>query len=73
MTILEKILEKLKAAPPAHLREVLDFVEFLDAKTQRRPARPQRSWDDVVGSLKDSEVFAGDPVEIQRRLREEWD
>jgi Protein of unknown function (DUF2281) len=55
------------------LREVLDFVEFLEAKAQKRPARPPRSWDDVVGSLKGSQTFAGDPVEIQRKLRAEWD
>jgi hypothetical protein len=29
-------------------------------------------WRDFIGVLKDSSCFNGDPVEIQRRMRDEW-
>lgn len=77
MSIAEKVFEKLKAAPPEMAREVLDFVEFLEAKAQAKAQKQQSgqasSWDQFMGCLKDSKVFEGDPVEIQRKLRAEWD
>jgi hypothetical protein len=72
LTTAEKIYEKLKSAPPALAQEVLDFVEFLEAR-QRKPADdPRRSFDEFFGVLKGSKVFEGDPVDIQRKLRDEW-
>lgn len=71
MTILEKINNKLKNAPLDVAQEVLDFVEFLEAK--RRRAATKREFKDFLGALKDSLAFQGDPVEIQRTLRSEWD
>lgn len=73
MTIADTVYEKLKAASPEVAREVLDFLEFLEAKSKEKPTRPGRSWDEFMGSLKDSKVFEGDPADIQRKLREEWD
>ena len=75
MTIADKIYEKLKAASPEIAREVLDFLEFLEAKakTDAAPAKPERSWDEFVGRLTNSKAFAADPVEIQRQMRDEWD
>jgi Protein of unknown function (DUF2281) len=75
MTIAETVYEKLKIAPPEIAREVLDFLEFLEAKklvAEQKPAQPP-SLDDFIGSLKGSKVFEGDPVEIQRQMRAEWD
>lgn len=31
------------------------------------------SLGDLYGCLKDSKTFAGDPMEIQRKMRSEWD
>ena len=46
MTVKEAVVEKLEALPAIKQREVLDFVEFLEAK---QPARkPRRS---LKGSL----------------------
>ena len=46
MTVKEAVLEKLEALPAVKQQEVLDFVEFLEAK---QPARkPRRS---LKGSL----------------------
>ena len=36
MNIEEAVLEKLRELPPERQREVLDFVEFLEGKTQQR-------------------------------------
>jgi len=30
-------------------------------------------WGDLLGSLKNSPNFGGDPVAIQQRMRSEWD
>lgn len=75
MTIADTIYEKLKAAPPEMAREVLDFIEFLEAKANAKkvPAEPVTSWDDLMGCLAGSKIFEGDPVEIQRKMRAEWD
>lgn len=36
MSIEQTVVEKLRALPPEKQQEVLDFVEFLQAKTPRR-------------------------------------
>jgi len=72
MTRIEKIYEKLKDAPDDVVQEVLDFIGFLESK-KRIPRKPKRSFDSYIGCLKDSKALAGDPVEIQRKLRAEWD
>jgi hypothetical protein len=56
---------------PATARKVLDFIEFLEAKHRLKTSN--KLIEDFVGVLKDSPVFEGDPVEIQRRMRAEWD
>lgn len=75
MTIAETVYEKLKSAPPEIAQEVLDFLEFLEAKKKAAASKSalSPSFDDFVGSLKGSKVFEGDPVEIQRQMRSEWD
>jgi hypothetical protein len=76
MTIAETIYEKLKAAPPEIAQEVLDFLEFLEAKKKSAPlssSPPQARWEDFFGILKGTGAFEGDPVEIQRKMRDEWD
>ena len=74
MGIADTVYEKLKDAPPEIAREVLNFLEFLEAKARQAPAvKPVRSFDEFYGTLRDSKVFAGDPVEIQRKMRAEWD
>lgn len=72
MTTAEKVYEKLKSLPPALAQEVLDFLEFLEAKQSKPAAEPLRSFDEFFGVLKGSKVFEGDPVDIQRKLRDEW-
>ena len=77
MGLAEKIYEKMKAAPEDVVREVLDFIGYLEERkrlrAKPRPKTHKRSMRDYEGCLKDSEAFKGDPVEIQRKMRAEWD
>lgn len=68
----ERIYEKLKDAPPDLLREVQDFIGYLESK-QGAPSRPRCSLQDFSGSLKGSSALSGDAVTLQRKLRDEWD
>jgi Protein of unknown function (DUF2281) len=73
MSIVETVYEKLKTAPPEVTQQVLDFLEFLESQRQRSAMeKSSPSWDDLMGSLANAKAFAGDPVEIQRQLRDEW-
>lgn len=73
MTIADKVYEKLKAAPPEVAQQVLDYLEKLEQAARQAP-KPlaSDSWASTFGALKDCPVFEGDPVEIQRKLRDEW-
>ena len=73
MSIVDTIHEKLKAAPPTLVREVLDFIEFLETKRMHPGKASARSWDGLTGTLSGSAIFEGAPVKIQRKLRAEWD
>ncbi len=44
MSTIEKIQERLKSASPAQLREVLNFVEFLESQARNNPKGPARTW-----------------------------
>lgn len=72
MTAAEKIIEKLKAAPPGIAEEVLDFLEFLEARRRKRGVACPAKFDDFFGVLKDSPAFSEDPVALQRKWRDEW-
>lgn len=43
MTIEEAVIQKLRGLPPERQREVLDFVEFLEAKTSLAQDKAQAS------------------------------
>jgi hypothetical protein len=74
MTVFDKIQKKLKAAPSEVVAEVLALLEARErAKTTaRQDTSNPVSWDDFMGALNESRIFSGDPVEIQRKLRDEW-
>lgn len=73
MSVVETIYAKLKTASPQTAREVLDFLEFLESKAASEANKPPESWDALIQALPGQSGFHGDPVEIQRRLRSEWD
>jgi hypothetical protein len=49
-------------------------IEEALAEAERKAADPNRKpFSGCFGILKDSAAFAGDPVEIQKAMRAEWD
>ena len=74
MTIADTVYEKLKTASPEVAQEVLAFLEMLEAKAKQRPSTlPPKTWDEFYNRRQGTKVFDGDPMEIQRQMREGWD
>ncbi|HUE20549.1 MAG TPA: DUF2281 domain-containing protein [Bryobacteraceae bacterium] len=58
MTIEEAILEKVRLLPPEKQHEVLDFTEFLQARTAtNEPREPLRGlWKDLAVSVTEEDI-----------------
>lgn len=80
MGVMEKISEAVKDLPEPLANEVLDFAEYLRAKADSKDVpysgldrpHPPKPLTSLLGALSESKLFAGDPVDIQRKLRSEW-
>ena len=80
MGVMEKISETLKDLPEPLAREVLDFAEALKARSAAGSAlnsatdrlHVSRPLSAIAGGLKQSALFSGNLVDIQRQLRSEW-
>lgn len=80
MGVMEKISEAVKDLPEPLAREVLDFAEYLKSKADSKGVlvsgkdRPQvaKPLASLIGTLSESKLFAGNPVDIQHKLRNEW-
>ena len=72
MSKIDLIVERLKAAPPEVVEEILALLEKVGPRPVETPANPPRGIFDLIGVLKDSKAFVGDPVELQRKMRDEW-
>lgn len=72
MSTAEQIYKLVKTMPEDQVSEVLDFVEFLQQKSKAQSTQPGGLLSDYAGILKDSPNFNEDPVEIQRKMRDEW-
>lgn len=73
MTTTEKLYKAVENLPESVIAEILDFAEFLRGKIS--PAHAQSSDEllvDLRGGLENSTTFAGDPLVVQKRLRDEW-
>lgn len=73
MSNVEKIYELVKAMPEEQVSTVLDFVRSLQQESNSESSKKGKPLSSYFGLLKDSPTFRGDPVEIQRQLRSEWD
>ncbi len=73
MTTAETIYELVKTMPEEQASLVLKLAETLQKRQMEKPLEQERSLLDFFGILKDSPSFNGDPVEIQRRMRSDWD
>ena len=69
----ERLFEAAQALPEPLLAEVLDFADFLRAKSTRTLGQsadiPLAS---LCGGLESTQTFSGSPVAIQQQLRDEW-
>lgn len=72
MTMVDQLYEVGSQLPPPALAELLDFAEFLRQKNT--PTRTTQSIPlaDLGGGLEDSVAFAGSPLAIQEKMRNEW-
>lgn len=73
MSNAEKICELVKAMPEEEVSKVLDFIKSLQQNSNSESSKKGKPLSDYLGLLKDSPNFNGDPVEIQRQMRNEWD
>ncbi len=60
-----------ETAQQAHI-STNDLIEQLLNRYTLEGKEP-KTLNDFIGILKDSPTFKGDPVEIQRKMRNEWD
>jgi hypothetical protein len=58
MNIEQTVVEKLKTLPPEKQQEVLDFVEFLQSRTDRKESNSQEV-ESVVSALTLAQKWAG--------------
>ena len=73
MTTTEKLYKTVQDMPEPILAELLDFAEFLRGKmVSRQTLQSNELLIDFAGGLENSTTFAGDPLVIQKRLRDEW-
>lgn len=73
MTTAEKLYKTAQELPESVVAEILDFAEFLWNKTVRKNTANSEVLIDIAGGLETSTTFSGDPLEIQKRLRDEWE
>ncbi|MEO6322911.1 MAG: DUF2281 domain-containing protein [Polaromonas sp.] len=72
-TTAERLWETVSSLPEPLLAEVLDFAESLRSKqAQQLTALDDLSLSSLCGGLEQSATFAGSPLSIQQRLRDEW-
>jgi hypothetical protein len=73
MTTTERLYKVVEDLPEPALAEVLDFAEFLRSKLILNQASTNDDLlIDLAGGLERSVAFSGDPLVIQKRLRDEW-
>ena len=73
MTMVEQLYEVGSKLPPPALAELLDFAEFLRQKSLPPQSAQRVSLAELGGGLEDSATFAGSPLELQEKMRREWD
>ena len=73
MTMVEKLYELGSKLPQPALAELLDFAEFLRQKNVPFKSAQCMSLASLGGGLEESTAFAGSPVEIQEKMRREWE
>jgi len=74
MTTAERLYNTAKELPEPLVAEILDFAEFLRKKSAVSDVTARKEMlIDLAGGLENSKTFSGDLLEIQKRLRDEWE
>ena len=74
MTTAERLYNTAKELPEPLVAEILDFAEFLRKKKAVSDVTARKEMlIDLAGGLENSKTFSGDHLEIQKRLRDEWE
>ena len=74
MTTAERLYNTAKELPEPLVAEILDFAEFLRNKSAASDVTARKEMlIDLAGGLENSKTFSGDLLEIQKRLRDEWE
>jgi hypothetical protein len=71
MNTAQRILKVVKTLPESALFEVLDFAEYLEIKYKKQVTQ-EESLMQIFDSLPNLPSFKGDPLLIQKKLRDEW-
>ena len=72
MSTAEKIYDLVQELPSFRQLEILDFANYIAQRNQLLVEDEKPSFLEFSGVLKESSTFEGDPIEIQRALRNEW-
>ena len=69
----QRLLEAARTLPEPLLAQVVDFAESLRSlQADAPPVAVDAPLATLCGGLDESATFAGSPVAIQERLRDEW-
>jgi hypothetical protein len=68
--LIDAIVAKLRQAPIETQRDVLRFIETIETKQALQDARFADSFEPFFGLTRGSPAFDGDPVDVQRKLRD---
>jgi hypothetical protein len=73
MSTTNRLYEAIKDFPDPVLAEIVDFAEFLrDKRLNVRQPPSDEPLSKLAGGLESSKNFAGDPLALQVRMRDEW-
>lgn len=73
MSTTNRLYEAIKDFPDPVLAEIVDFAEFLrDKRINIRHSTSDEPLSKLAGGLEGFENFAGDPLAVQVRMRDEW-
>jgi hypothetical protein len=72
-TTAQRLMESVQTLPEPLVAEVLDFADFLRARQLSAPRDVlDTHLSSLCGGLENSETFSGAPLDVQRKLRDEW-
>jgi len=72
-TTAQRLMESVQSLPEPLVAEVLDFANFLRARQLSGSSDVvDTHLSSLCGGLENSKTFSGAPLDVQRKLRDEW-